>query len=255
LSDWKNILRGFALAGGALITGGPALAGWPPPSFEALYDIYMDGKPRMQTEVRFTRDGERWKLENSGEGTKGLARLLRAASKDSASGRLDGDAILSAEFQHESRVAGRTDRWTARFDWGAGRVLTEHEEGQSDLPLEPGTVDPLGLTMALQYRVSKQQSEWVQAVVEEDEIDRHLYRAAPPEKFQTALGCLEAIGVERVRENSKRYSTVWFAPELDFVTIRMLHGKRGSHEFEMRIRELTLDGRRIQPAADCPATG
>jgi hypothetical protein len=255
LPDWKTRLLSPALAACALLFGQPAQAGWPPPSFEAVYEIYMDGKPRMQTQVRFTRDGDRWKLENSGEGTKGLARMLRASSTDSASGRLDGAAILTAEFQHESRVAGRTDRWTARFDWDAGRVLTEHEEGQSELPLEPGIVDPMGLTLALQYRLSQQQSEWEQAVVEEDEIDRHLYRAAPPEQLQTTLGCLDVIGVERVRENSKRYSTVWFAPELDFVTIRMLHGKRGSHEFEMHIRELTLNGQRVQPGADCPAGG
>ena len=57
LSDWKMSLLGFALATGALLLSQPAQAGWPPPSFDAVYDIYMDGKPRMQTHVRFTRPG------------------------------------------------------------------------------------------------------------------------------------------------------------------------------------------------------
>lgn len=255
MPDWTHNVRTCALLASALLACSPVLAGWPPPSFEATYDIYMDGKPRMETRVTFTRDGDRWKIETSGAGTKGLARFLRASSTESASGRIEGQAILPTHFEHETRVAGRTDRWTARFDWDSGSVVTEHEEGTSELPLADGTVDPLGLTLAIQQRLQQQQREWMQAVVEEDEIDRHLYRAAPREKLQTALGCQEAIGVERVRENSKRYSTIWFAPGLEFVTVRMLHGKRGAQEFEMRIRELTLDGQAIAPAADCPSTG
>jgi hypothetical protein len=255
LSEWKKVLLAWALLLGGPLFAGPVLADWPPPSYEAVYDIYMDGKPRMETRVSFTREANRWRFENTGQGTKGLARFLRAATTDSASGTWEGVTTLPATFQHDSKVAGRHDIWSAQFDWQAGTVLTRHEEGESELPLEPGTVDPLGLTLALQSRINQGLTEWELKVVDEDEIDQHRYRAMPREQVQTALGCLEAVEVERVRENSKRYSSVWYAPELSFITVFMQHGKRGKHDFEMRIRELKVDGQAIPAREACQAGG
>lgn len=231
----------------------PLQAGWPPPSYEAVYDVYMDGKPRLETRVSFTRTGQQWTFRNEGRGTKGLARFLGVETKDSAEGGWEGNFTLPARFSHRAKVSLKKDQWSAEFDWDTGRVRTQHEEGESDLPLERGVVDPLGLTLELQSRLHREQVEWELRVVDEDEIDTQRFRANPAADLATALGCLESIEVERVRDNNKRYSSVWYATELDFITIRMVHGKRDGNEFEMRIRELSIDGTEVQPGADCTA--
>ncbi len=254
MADWsKNMLRLIPSLLVCWLVGLPLplSADWPPPSYAAVYEVLMDGKPRVETSARFTREGDTWRFENTGNGTKGLARFLGIETTESASGTWENTTTLPLSFSHEAKIALKKDAWTAQFDWENARILTSHEEGESVLPLERGTVDPLGITLALQSNLHQQRTEWTIQVVDEDEIDEQKFRAKPAAPLQTALGCVQAIEVERVRDNNKRYSSIWFAPELSFVTVQMVHGKRDGHEFEMRIRELTLDGQTIALGADC----
>lgn len=228
-----------------------AHADWPPPSFTAEYEVLIDGKPRAEARVVFRREGGNWSMENLSQGTRGLARFLGVESIDSASGTWRNGITTPLNFSHQAKVSLKQDRWTAVFDWEAGEAVTNHEEGESRLPLEPGTVDPLSLTLEMQSRLSAGLNAWEIAIVDEDEIEIQRFEAALAAPLQTALGCLEAIEVRRIRDNNKRYSSVWFAPELAMVTVRMIHGKRGGNEFELRLRTLMLDGRTMNAAADC----
>jgi len=230
------------LLAAALCLPALAQADWPPPSYTAVYDMYMDGKLRAETRATFTRQDQRWTFENRGQGTKGLARFLGVETEESAAGRWEGDDVLSGRFSHRSKVAVRKDRWSAEFDWEAGTVRVERDDLTMEYPLERGMVDPVGLTLAMQSLLNREQKEWELLVVEDEELDPQKFRALDPAKLQTAIGCLGAIEVERVRENSKRYSSVWFAPELEHITVRMVHGKRGGNEFELRIRTLSIGG-------------
>jgi hypothetical protein len=90
-------------------------------------------------------------------------------------------------------------------------------------------------------------------MVEEDKIDEQNFRILDPERMETSLGCLRTVVVEKIRENSKRYTRAWHAPELDFIEVRMEHGKTDGNHLEMRITELTVDGVAVQPSPGCAA--
>jgi hypothetical protein len=227
-------------------------ADWPPPSYQAVYDLYMDGKLRGETRIRFDRDGQHWSFANEAEGLKGLAGFLGAETIESAAGTWKDGLVLPEEFSHRYEIAFRKDGWSARFDWESGKVHTNHDDEELQLPLEQGVVDPLGLTLVMQLRLNQDLDTWEIPIVDEDKIDLQRFRVMKREPVETKLGCLDTVEVERVRENSKRYSSVWFAPRLDFITARMVHGKREGHEFEIRIRELTLNGDPVTATAPCP---
>lgn len=228
-----------------------ARADWPPPSYRAVYDLYMDGKVRGETRVRFDRDGQRWSFDNEAEGVKGLAGFLGAETAESSAGTLDGETILPERFSHRYKIAFRKDNWSAKFDWGEGVVRTTHKRDELELPLEPGTVDPLSLTLAMQLHLSRNAQEWETRFVDEDEIAAQRFRAVPAEPLPTPLGCLDVIEVQRIRENSTRYSSIWFAPDLDFITARMVHGKRDGHEFELKLRSLSVEGDAVKTENEC----
>ena len=246
----RLLTSGLAIA----LTTAPAwaCADWPPPSYEAVYDLYMDSKLRGETRVRFVRDGQHWSFANEAEGLSGLAGFLGAETVESAAGTWEDGMVLPEEFSHRYKISFRKDGWSARFDWKNGKVQTTHKDERPLFPLEKGTVDPLGLTLAMQLRLDQGLETWEIPIVDEDKIDLQRFQALKTEPMETSLGCLEAVEVERVRENSTRYSSVWFAPQLDFITVRMVHGKRDGHEFEIRIRELTMAGDAVAPVDRCP---
>lgn len=221
--------------------------------FEAVYEVTVDGKPRLETIISLSRQDDEWLLQSTSSGTRGLARFLNAKSNESSTGQWQELGFIPSEFRHHSKIAGRKDQWTASFDWDANTVTTLHEDGESVMPVSAGTSDPMSLTLALRAQLEKGLKEFSLEVVDEDEIDHHLYRAADIENLQTPLGCFEVVPLQRVRQNSKRYSSGWYATSLGYFPVQLMHGKKGSKKYQMRITRLVLDGKEMTGQADCPS--
>jgi hypothetical protein len=113
------------------------------------------------------------------------------------------------------------------------------------------SLDPLSLKLAMRQRLARADSALDFQMVEEDEIEEVDFRLLTPERMETSLGCLQAIPVEKIRLNSRRYTRAWHAPDLDYIELRLEHGKTGGNHLEMRITELTLDGVEIEPRPGC----
>ncbi len=221
--------------------------------FEAVYAVAIDGKPRLETRISLVKQDEQWLLKSDSKGTRGLARMLNAGSSERSSGHWNNEQFQQLEYRQRSKVAGKKDHWTAHFDWPNGRVTTHHEKGESILSVNAGTADPLTLTLALREQLERGLTHFFVEVVDEEEIDKHEFRAGEAIRLQTSLGCYEVIQLERVRDNSTRYSAGWYATSLAYFPVRVRHGKKGGKEYEMRITSLVLDGEAVSGAPDCPS--
>lgn len=184
-------------------------------------------------------------------GTRGLPRLLHASSIESSSGSLVEQHFRPDSFKQSSSIAGSEDGWEATFDWEQKLVSTRHEDGDSSFALSGAETDPLSLTRNIMENLALGVQHFTMDVVDEDEISPQEYKAGPTESFSSDLGCLRTIPVERIRENSKRYSTGWYAESLQFIPVRVVHGKQGGKEFEMKIIDLVLDDKPIKGVNDC----
>jgi hypothetical protein len=89
-------------------------------------------------------------------------------------------------------------------------------------------------------------------VIDRDEIENHLYRAHPGEFLETELGCVKTTRVERIRENSTRRSTAWYAEELAYIPLQVRHLKKKGSTMEVSIVSLRVAGQETPFAADCP---
>jgi hypothetical protein len=235
-----------------------AEAGYTLAPYSARYAIYRNGKLTGKMEVSLERHGERWIIRSEGSGTHGLARILAARDIEDVDGRLVDGRFRPDRYHRHTRVAGLDDRWTADFDWDQRTVSVAHDKSDPvTLEMgEPGVgdaLDPLSLKLALRHRLAGQEPELRFQMVEEDELDEQNFRVLPGEWMETSLGCLRTTPVEKIRYNSKRYTRAWHAPELDYIEVRLEHGKTGGNHLEMRITELTLDGEEIAPRPGCAA--
>ena len=220
-------------------------------AFDARYGVEIDGKPRVEARISMKREGEAWSLVSHSSGTRGLARMLRLNSHESTELEFSEAGILPHRFQHHTRVAGRDDRWSAQFEHDRGVLVLEHEEGVNEFNLDQPVFDPLSLTLELRRRLALGEAEFEFRVADEDEVEVHRYRAGTTEFVQTPAGCFEAVPVERIRSNSTRFSTGWYAAGLAWIPVRVEHGKRGGKTFDMRLQQLELDGNPVPPAGDC----
>ncbi len=219
--------------------------------FEAVYAVTINGKPRLETRISLVKQDEQWLLMSTSKGTRGLPRILKAGSTERSSGQWNKGLFQQVDYSQRSKIAGKKDQWTAQFDWPNGQVTTRHEKGESVLPINAGTADPLTLSLVLREQLEQGLTHFFVEVVDEEEIDRYEFKAGKATRLQTSLGCYQVIPLERVRQNSKRYSAGWYATSLAYIPVRISHGKKGGKEYEMRITSLVLDGEPVPAAPDC----
>jgi hypothetical protein len=78
-----------------------------------------------------------------------------------------------------------------------------------------------------------------------------VFRVLGPENINTQIGCLQTTAVERIQLGSTRFSRSWYAPELDFIMVRLDHGKGNGDDIEMRIAELRFGQQKVNPGPGC----
>lgn len=222
--------------------------------YSARYSLYRNGKLAGKADVEFRNAGDKWIMSTEGSGTHGLARFLRAKDREYVEGQLQDGRFIPQRFERDVTVAGIGNRWTALFDWPNDTVRIEAEQETLELDLQGEALDGLSLKLELQRRLRNRQENLDFLLVDEDEVRKQSFRILPSEMLETSLGCLETIPVERVRPpESKRYTRAWHAPALDYLTVRLEHGKTDGDHMEMRIAKLKLADQSYTAGLACSA--
>ena len=221
--------------------------------YSARYSIYRNGQLTGKVEVKLHQQGEYWVIESEVSGTHGMARILDASDNEKVVGRIRDGRFMPDSYSRHTRLTGMDDLSTVNFDWAARSVQIVRDKEEITLELSSEALDPLSLKLEMRQRLSQQNPDMKFWLVDEDEIKEQNFRILKAEKLETSLGCLQTTPVEKVRNNSKRYTRAWHAPGLDHVAVRIEHGKTGGNHMEMRITELTLAGTAVPPRRGCAA--
>ena len=239
---------------GLLVLSCPRSAWAEPETYESRYSVYRNGKLTGKLEFRLVDNDDQWELFSEASGTHGLARILKARDRERVQGQVVDGSFVPARYTRLTRVAGISDRWEMTFDWSADSVTVVNDGKKTyRLPLGGEALDPLSLKLELRRRLDDAEPDLNFLLVDEDEIDPQQFRILESEWIETSLGCLETVPVEKVRENSPRYTRAWHAPEFGNIQVRVEHGKRGGDHMEFRITELQFDGAEISPRPGCSA--
>lgn len=227
-------------------------ADWQP--YRAHYDVYRNDKLIGKADVTLELQGDRWNMRSEASGTRGLARLLRAKDSEYTEGSLFDGRFRPLEYSHQTRIAGSDKSWSASFDWQAGRVnISKGKKGKDQLSLDmgAGALDALSLKLEMARRLQDNDSDMMFLLVDDEKIKEQAFHVLPPVYLDTSLGCLRTVPVERVRPDSTRYTRVWHAADVEFIAVRLEHGKTDGERIEMRIADLVVSQQQVPPQPGC----
>lgn len=224
----------------------------PPPGFVAEFELLRNDKLAGESTARYeTRDGA-WSVRSHSQGTRGLARFLGFEEHTESRGHWQDGQPVPEQYDQTVKVAVKRVETQARFDWDQGRVHTIHEDGENALPLSPGTLDPGSIGLRIRLGLLAGERAWSIDMVDEDKIETQRFEAQPVTRIDTALGCLEAVRVDRIRDpESTRYTQTWYAVDLAYAPVRATHGKQDGEHIETRLTSLALDGEPVKRGPVC----
>ena len=223
----------------ALLSVAQAAPSLDPEPFEARFEI----------EVRGFAVGEaEWSVQRSADGfiyetrTKaiGVAAMLgdRRVVERSEWKRI-GDDIRPAEYRYER--SDRSDKNTAVvFDWNEGIVENTRRGQTSRMSIPVDTLDKLGYMLMLieDLRAGKRSVRY-HIADGKNRMKIYQLKVVGEERMKTALGTFEVLRIIRERKDDDRETTVWIAPELGFIPVRIEHRERDDEEVTISIRSLS----------------
>lgn len=179
-----------------------------------------------------------WKIETTQELKKlekNNWRLSIAANnflgkiKESSTFAVKNNAIESQHYSYWRNILLKNLNIETDFDW-TSRLANTTGNKEGKVALQGGEFDSLGYQLQLRCDLINQAPVMSYPVVDHDEIDKLEFQIIGEEELETSLGKLNTVVVKRVRNNTKRITTLWFAKDLDYMVVKLLQEERKDTE-------------------------
>lgn len=122
------------------------------------------------------------------------------------------------------------------FDWVNNKVSGSFRGKSVSLPLESGILDPLGFQIQMAQDIRAGKTDVTYKVANRKGYDTDRFAVIGEETIGTELGALSTVKVEKVRgEGKARETLMWFAPELNYLLVRLVQREPDGTRYEIHI--------------------
>ncbi|MBR9867299.1 MAG: DUF3108 domain-containing protein [Oceanospirillales bacterium] len=178
------------------------------------------------------RDGDRWVSSLSAE-------ALIARVNEFSEFTVQNQTVQPQHYEYHRKVIGGDKDAVLQFNWNTGTVLNDVAKKPWTMDVAPGTQDNLSYQMQLRLDLAAGKETLVYKVADGGKIKTYPFIKLGTETVTTAIGSFEAVKVQRDRgTDSKRNTYIWFAPELDYIVIKLQQVEKSGKEYSLLINKL-----------------
>lgn len=219
------------------------LAADPLPDFEANYRVEVNGIQAGELIQTLSSEAGDMRRFHTRTRARGVFALFRSDVIEESSLWAYHDGHIRPYVYRYSRTGGKKDkRLHLDFDWTANQVHIDDEEYPWDLKLQPGTLDKMVYQLQIMHDLQDLAEDATQLeylIAEGGILKTYEVTINGRETIRTPLGDIEAIKMTRERDaDSGRQTTLWCAPSLRYLPIKLEHIEKDDSRFTAVIRQL-----------------
>ncbi len=130
------------------------------------------------------------------------------------------------------------------FDWEKQQVKSLQNGNTVTLDIEKGTVDKLSYQIALVRDLRQGKKEFAYRIADRGDVRTINYKVIGEEEIETPWGKQHTVKVQRVTLTNERVTILWFAPDLDYMVIKLIQDDKGT-KMSATIKELVIEGMKL----------
>ncbi len=211
-----------------------------PDSFTASYALYYDDLKIGVMERRFINQGKTGTFESNGKLT-GLAALFRKDRiAESSRWEVHEGQLRPLEYRFVRTGGKREKKEYHHFDWYQKKIVSRTQDGEKILQAKPGVLDKLLYQLAM-MELKDPENGLKFDLVDGTTLKTYTFKFVGREKIKTPMGKLETLKFVRVWPESvehKRSSTLWTAPSLHHLPVRVDNTDNKGHLTKIVIKDL-----------------
>ncbi|NIR31540.1 MAG: DUF3108 domain-containing protein [Gammaproteobacteria bacterium] len=220
-------------------TGPSVAAALFPGGFSAEYALQTGHLTVARSEVSLTPGADGRFVYELRVGLTGIVSLFRdVRTLERSEGRYrETDGLRPVAYRYERR--GEQPKSAAiAFDWDA-RVAHNTVRGRTQtVALPDGTLDKLSYMLVLMQDLELGKRDIRYRVAEGGDVTTYHLKAVGRERLDTALGRLDTVKVQRLREGKAHDITFWCALALRFLPVKVVHRQNDGRVVSVFIRSV-----------------
>jgi Protein of unknown function (DUF3108) len=207
--------------------------------FSQKYSLYRNGEALGVAELQYRQTSPgHWQFVSRTTATEGIAQVAGASAFEQSDLIVRQGQLELLGNRIETKVAWKTLAKTTKLVNSGTAYQYTDRKGSKQTPYSPGLLDQHSLTLALMadLRAGKNAGSLVYPIVNKGKLESNTFKIAGTQILSTALGKLNTVRVDRVRESSNGKSTsIWFASDRNFVPVMFQQLDENGDDIEMRI--------------------
>ena len=153
---------------------------------------------------------------------------------------LEGNDVLRSQtYELIDTIRSKPRKSRASFDWEDSLITGHYKDRAIKLPLTGNIIDKVSLQIAIIMDIRRgiDQSEYY--ILDKDKIQVVQVNRNSSAMINVPFGKFEAIEINRSSPDSNRTNTLWLAPELDYIPVKITQEEDGKIVFSASLSQLT----------------
>jgi len=165
----------------------------------------------------------------------GLAAVFRKDKiTEQSEGRIINDTIIPSRYLYTHKRPKRTREVHLDFNWPASRVANKTAGSLWSMEIPEGTQDKFSQQLALILALGRGDRAAEYQVADGGLLKSYRYTEVNRELISTESGEYQTIRLARNKDDRPSRATLWFAPDLNFLPVRIAkHEKDGDYVMEL----------------------
>jgi hypothetical protein len=218
---------------------GAAVHAAPLPDFSASYELRL-GSLRIGTSHLSLENGAggSYVYEASSAPVELVSWLFRQALHETSRGTLAGAGVRPDSY-HYLRSGGRERREALQFDWQAMTVSNQVEDSRWKMDIPAGTLDKLASQLAMMLALRAGETDMAFNIADDGKLREYRFKVVGKETLELPAGTFDTVKITRLRDNNKRETYVWCAPELNYLPVRIWQREKDDREYQSDLAEFS----------------
>lgn len=209
----------------------------PLPPFDAEYSLQRNGVI-MGTSTRSlsaAQDGI-FIYSSTTQATGIVAWFVKDRIDEHSKWTFDGKHIRPLEYVYNRSGGSKTRQVKLSFDWQHHTVTNSIDGDPWRMEIPPDAQDKLVYQLAIMYDLLNGKKNLEYKIADGGKLKDYTFEIVGEEVLNTALGRLKTVRLQRIGD--KRDSTVWCAPQLSYLPVRLEQQDTDGSELSMYINSV-----------------
>lgn len=156
---------------------------------------------------------------------------------------LENNQVIPTHYHYFREGTGRDKEYEWRYDTDNNKAFDVKKKREKSVEFPINIQDKLSYHLQNRINLIKnpEQKHFVYPVISTSgKIKNYVYQYDGEEDIMLPYGLVKTIKLKREVVEKNRVTYAWFAPELDYLLVKLYQAKSGVEQFEAQLNKLTI---------------